>query len=69
MSHPYHVVMSAVALLSLSVQAQNLEPVPTQTITPNGSDWPMYNHDVAGTRFNPEEKTLSRESVRQGLGI
>jgi outer membrane protein assembly factor BamB/dienelactone hydrolase len=23
------------------------------------ADWPMYNHDVAGWRFNPAEKTLS----------
>jgi hypothetical protein len=63
------VVMSAVTLLSLSVQAQNLGPVPTQTITQDLNDWPMYNHDVAGTRFNPKETTLSPESVRQGLVI
>jgi outer membrane protein assembly factor BamB len=69
MSHPYGVVMSAVALLSLSVQAQNLGPVPTQTITQHRNDWPMYNHDVVGTRFNPEENTLNRDSVRQGLSI
>jgi polyvinyl alcohol dehydrogenase (cytochrome) len=69
MCHPYSVVMSAVALLSLSVQAQNLGPVPTQTITQDPNDWPMYNHDVGGTRFNPAETTLTRESVRQGLSI
>src|SRR5579871_625899 len=28
-----------------------------QAITP--ADWPMYNHDQAGWRFNPAEKTLS----------
>jgi polyvinyl alcohol dehydrogenase (cytochrome) len=63
MSHPYGVVMSAVALLSLSVQAQNLGPVPTQTITQNANDWPMYNHDVAGTRFNPAETNLTPDTV------
>src|SRR5262245_34607862 len=67
MSHPYSVVisivMSAVALLSLSVHAQNLGPVPTQTITQDRNDWPMYNHDVAGTRFNTMEKTLGPDTV------
>src|SRR5436309_16028930 len=26
-----------------------------QTVTPrdDGADWPMYNHDLAGTRFSP----------------
>jgi outer membrane protein assembly factor BamB len=55
--------MSAVALLSLSVHAQNLGPVPTQTITQDLNDWPMYNHDVAGTRFNPAETTLTPDTV------
>jgi polyvinyl alcohol dehydrogenase (cytochrome) len=63
MSHPYSVVMFAVALLSLSVQAQNLGPVPTQTITQDPNDWPIYNHDVVGTRFNPAETTLTRDTV------
>jgi outer membrane protein assembly factor BamB len=67
MSHPYSVVisivMSAVALLSLSAHAQNLGPVPTQTITQDPNDWPMYNHDVAGTRFNPAETTLKPDTV------
>src|SRR3954466_15773535 len=27
------------------------------------ADWPMYNHDVAGWRFNPAEKTLSTANV------
>jgi polyvinyl alcohol dehydrogenase (cytochrome) len=67
MSHPYSVVisivMSAVVLLSFGVHAQNLGPVPTQTITQNSNDWPMYNYDVAGTRFNPEEKTLRPDTV------
>src|SRR6516164_9288403 len=27
------------------------------------ADWPMYNHDPAGWRFNPAEKTLGPENV------
>lgn len=27
------------------------------------ADWPMYNHDVAGWRFNPAETTLSTSNV------
>jgi polyvinyl alcohol dehydrogenase (cytochrome) len=27
------------------------------------ADWPMYNHDIAGTRFNPAETTLSPTTV------
>jgi len=29
----------------------------------NGADWPMYNHDVAGTRSNPSEHTLGTSNV------
>jgi hypothetical protein len=29
------------------------------------SDWPMYNHDVRGTRSNGQERTLSPTSVGQ----
>jgi len=28
-------------------------------------DWPMYNRDVLGTRHNPAERTLSRDTVPQ----
>jgi polyvinyl alcohol dehydrogenase (cytochrome) len=30
---------------------------------PTPADWPMYNHDPAGWRFNPAEKTLSPANV------
>src|SRR5262245_14732626 len=26
-------------------------------------DWPTYNHDGLGTRYNPAERTLGRENV------
>jgi glucose dehydrogenase len=29
------------------------------------NDWPMYNRDVAGTRFNPAERSIGRENVGQ----
>ncbi len=29
----------------------------------DSADWPMYNHDLAGWRFNPAEKTLSPANV------
>ncbi|MBV9644203.1 MAG: PQQ-binding-like beta-propeller repeat protein [Verrucomicrobia bacterium] len=62
------VFTSALALLSFTVLAQNPRSNPTQTITQDPNDWPMYNHDVVGTRFNPAEATLTPESVR-GLKI
>jgi polyvinyl alcohol dehydrogenase (cytochrome) len=57
------VVTSALALTAVSILAQDSDPVPTQTVTQGPNDWPMYNHDVQGTRFNPAETTLTRESV------
>jgi polyvinyl alcohol dehydrogenase (cytochrome) len=29
----------------------------------NANDWPMYNHDVIGTRYNPGETTIDRTSA------
>lgn len=31
---------------------------------PQPADWAMYNHDVAGWRFNPAETTLSVDNIR-----
>ena len=39
---------------------------PTETspsISADPNDWPMYNRDVAGSRFNPGEKALGRKNV------
>jgi glucose dehydrogenase len=46
--------LAIVACLNLSLSAETAEQ-------PSGdpADWPMYNHDAAGWRFNPVEKTLS----------
>jgi polyvinyl alcohol dehydrogenase (cytochrome) len=65
MSRPLSIVTSALALSAFSVLAQNPGSIPTQTITQDLNDWPMYNRDVLGTRFNPAEKTLTRDSVKR----
>ena len=31
----------------------------------DGLDWPMYNHDVLGTRHNPAEKAISKANAGQ----
>lgn len=35
----------------------------TQAISSNPQDWPMYNHDSQGTRWNTGEKVLSTRNV------
>ena len=65
MSRPLSIVTSALALLAVSVLAQNPGSILAQTITQDLNDWPMYNRDVLGTRFNPAEKTLTRDSVKR----
>jgi outer membrane protein assembly factor BamB len=45
--------LAMLAGLGLPLPAIAAQPA----ITP--ADWPMYNHDLAGWRFNPAEKTLS----------
>src|SRR5438552_15299899 len=31
----------------------------------DGLDWPMYNHDVLGTRHNPAERAISKANAGQ----
>jgi len=61
-------VTAAVVLPLSSSQAQNPGSNPAQTVAQDPSDWPMYNHDAAGTRCNPKEDKLNRDSVR-GLKV
>jgi polyvinyl alcohol dehydrogenase (cytochrome) len=61
-------VTAAVVLSFSSSPAQNLGSNPAQTVTQDPSDWPMYNHDAAGTRCNPREDKLNPDSVR-GLKV
>ena len=46
---------------SAAGQAQAGERPDRSSISP--ADWPMYNHDPAGWRFNPAEKTLGPGNV------
>ena len=57
------VVTPALALLSFSVLAENPMPIPVQTITGDPQDWPMYNHDSQGTRWNTGERALKAANV------
>jgi glucose dehydrogenase len=47
------------------VTGANGQPDATRVDPPvtDPADWPMYNHDLAGWRFNPSEKTLSPTNV------
>jgi outer membrane protein assembly factor BamB/dienelactone hydrolase len=52
--------------LSLTILAWLNLPMPTvraEQPSSDRADWPMYNHDQAGWRFNPAEKTLSPANV------
>src|SRR5437773_1423841 len=54
-----------VALICGLASAPFIDSAEAQTgaraITP--ADWPMYNHDLAGWRFNPAEGTLNTSNV------
>jgi outer membrane protein assembly factor BamB/dienelactone hydrolase len=45
--------LGIVVILSSALTAAGADP----------ADWPMYNHDLAGWRFNPAEKTLGPANV------
>lgn len=51
------------AALSLALLGAALAPVSAQPPERAG-DWPMYNHDILGTRHNPAETSLSPSTVR-----
>jgi outer membrane protein assembly factor BamB len=40
-----------------------LVPSGTEFVSTNPNDWPMYNHDAAGTRYNSGETELSSDTV------
>lgn len=35
------------------------------SVSADSNDWPMYNRDVVGTRYNPGEKAIGRQNVAQ----
>jgi len=61
-------VTASLVLSFFSSLAQNPGSNPAQTITQDPNDWPMYNRDAVGTRCNPAENKLTRDSVR-GLKV
>ncbi len=42
----------------------SLSTKPARAGYPTSGDWPMYNANLAGWRFNPNEQELSRENVQ-----
>ena len=56
-------------LLLILVLGQGLAEIraeaPRGGLPGSSADWPMYNHDTAGWRFNPAEKALSAANVGQ----
>src|SRR5262249_40387978 len=57
--------VAAIALVSLLESRGHAESnsVNVAATSLAAADWPTYNHDVAGWRFNPAEKTLSPANV------
>src|SRR5882762_6587178 len=52
-----------IALYTLLLMACRLEASAQTGAAVSPADWPSYNHDVSGWRFNPAEKTLGPGNV------
>lgn len=46
------------------VRIQAADP-PGVSVSADPNDWPMYNRDVTGTRYNPGERALSKDNASQ----
>jgi glucose dehydrogenase len=64
------IIVNCAILASVFTVAVGGEPLETPDqaekaieFSADPNDWPMYNRDVAGTRYNPAEKTISKENV------
>src|SRR5262249_53277283 len=53
----------AITAILLSCGGAVADDRPSTRAAFDPADWPMYNHDLAGWRFNPAEKTLSPANV------
>ncbi len=53
------------ALTAPPVALRAQEPAKTPAVAGDAHDWPMYNRDVLGTRFNFAEKSLGPKNVDQ----
>jgi outer membrane protein assembly factor BamB len=57
--------VAAVLLAALGLSG----PIRAASADPAADSWPMYAHDVAGSRVNAAERTLSPSSLRAGLAV
>jgi hypothetical protein len=66
-------IRTAARIYCIAASAANLKetrPAAARVDPPQlePADWPMHNHDLAGRRFNPTEKTLSAANVGKLVG-
>jgi polyvinyl alcohol dehydrogenase (cytochrome) len=57
-------IFGSIAVAESPKRAAEFE-TPLAGVSDDTGDWPMYNRDVIGTRFNPAEKTLGNQNVGQ----
>ena len=53
-----------IAIVLVTISSAALTPASVHAWT-DDRDWPMYNHDVIGTRHNPAETALNATTARQ----
>ncbi len=58
-----HRVFFAALVLLVASRVAGQQPLQKGGVTATAADWPMYNHDPAGWRFNAAERTLSPANV------
>src|SRR5262245_8778225 len=65
---PPPMVLLFLCLLGVAVatgpQPKPADAEPAVSVPRDPHDWPMYNRDVIGTRYNSAEKTLGRDNVK-----
>src|SRR3954470_10431548 len=55
--------LPAALTFTLAIHISAQDPPTPQTISTDPQDWPMYNHDSFGTRWNRGESVLSVSTV------
>ncbi len=61
--HSSNTLFAGIVLLAVHGVLCGQAPTAPQTISADANDWPMYNHDAQGTRFNSSESTLTKTNV------
>jgi glucose dehydrogenase len=59
------VLAASLAVIGTEPKKAPSSPEPAASVSADPNDWPMYNRDVIGTRYNTGEKALSKENVGQ----